>query len=320
LRRAAVLVLALGAACGRDEATAVPARVGEAPRRSPPSSSVTRGAILVGDGLAAPESVVHDTDADVYLVSNINGDPGEADDNGFISRVSPDGQVLVLKWIEGGRGGVTLHAPRGLALDATTLYAVDLDALRLFDRKTGAPRATWPIPDPHFPNDITIDDRGRVWITETGVHIRPDGEPIPDGPQVIWRYDTPGAAPTRVATGDQLGGPNGIVWTPDGPLVVSLLGAAVYRLAPDGTTPVIATVPVGRLDGLVALPDGSFLTTSWLGKAIYRVTLAGEVTSVVNGDDIITPASIEYDHIRGRMIIPLLKASQLRIETWPPSP
>jgi hypothetical protein len=320
LRGAAALVVAFGAACGRDEPSTVSLPVHEELRMAPAASSVARGATLVGDGLAGPESVVHDTIADVYLVSNVNGDPGEADDNGFISRVSPDGQVLVLKWIAGGQRGVTLHAPRGLALDATTLYAVDLDALRLFDRKTGAPLATWPIPDPHFPNDIAIDDRGRVWITETGIHIRPDGEPIPDGPQVIWRYDTPGAAPTRVATGDQLGGPNGIVWTADGPIVVSLLGAEVYRLAPDGTTRVIASVPVGRLDGLVALPDGSLLTTSWLGKAIYRVTLAGEVTSVVNGDDILTPASIEYDRTRGRMIIPLLKASQLRIETWPAAP
>jgi hypothetical protein len=43
-------------------------------------------------------------------------------------------------------------------------------------------------------------------------------------------------------------------------------------------------------------------------------------TPVVNGADILTPASIEYDRARGRMLIPLLKADQLRIETWPPPP
>ena len=34
-------------------------------------------------------------------VSNRNGGPGDMDDNGFISRVSPDGRVLDLKWIDG---------------------------------------------------------------------------------------------------------------------------------------------------------------------------------------------------------------------------
>ena len=67
--------------------------------------------ISVGD-MSTPESALHDPEADVYLVSNINGGPGDRDDNGFISRVSPDGQVLDLKWIDGADPGVTLHAPR----------------------------------------------------------------------------------------------------------------------------------------------------------------------------------------------------------------
>lgn len=318
--RAALILVAV--ACGRDVPAdrPLPTQVAEEPRPHPSTSQPARGATLVLDGLAAPESVVHDTEADVYLVSNVNGDPGEADGNGFISRVSPDGQVLERTWIDGERPGTTLHAPRGLAIDGDTLYAVDLDALRLFDRRTGAPMATWPIPDPHFPNDITIDDHHRVWITETGVHIRPDGEPIPDGTQVIWRYDTPGATPTAVKAGPELAGPNGIVWTPEGPVIASLLGRSVYRLAPDGTLHVLAEVPLGRLDGLVSLPDGSFLTTSWLGRAVYRVTSRGEVAQIINGAEVLTPASIEYDRKRGRMIIPLLKANQLRIETWPPPP
>lgn len=321
MRAGALLMLGL-VACDRGSDGGLPrARVAEELTRTPPSSGAARIATIVGDGLAGPESVIHDTEDDVYLVSNVNGDPGDADGNGFISRVSPDGQILDLKWIDGTRSGVTLHAPRGLALDGDTLYAVDIDAVRLFDRKTGAPRASWPVPDPHFPNDITIDDQGRVLITETGVHIRPDGEPIPDGTQAIWRYETQGAAPpTALQTGDQLEGPNGIAWTPRGPVVVTLLGSSLYRLEPDGELRLIAKTPNGRLDGLVALPDGSFLTTSWLGKAIFHVSPAGEVSSVINGADILTPASIEYDRKRGRILIPLLKANQLRIETWPAQP
>src|SRR5205823_1591551 len=67
-------------------------------------------------GLSAPESVLHDAQADVYLVSNINGSPFAKDDNGFISRLSPSGEVMELKWIDGSRRDVELNAPKGLAL------------------------------------------------------------------------------------------------------------------------------------------------------------------------------------------------------------
>src|ERR1041384_2459505 len=68
---------------------------------------------IVVSGFQAPESVVHDTLLDVYLVSNVGslppgGFPGLLDHNGFISRVSPDG-VLQLKWIQDGVNGVTLN-------------------------------------------------------------------------------------------------------------------------------------------------------------------------------------------------------------------
>jgi hypothetical protein len=54
-------------------------------------------------GFKTPESILHDAVGDVYLVSNINGTPSAKDNNGFISRVSPDGKVQTLKWIEGVR-------------------------------------------------------------------------------------------------------------------------------------------------------------------------------------------------------------------------
>src|SRR5215472_16538367 len=49
-------------------------------------------------GRATPESVLYDGQNDRYLVSNINGKPTDADNNGFISILSPDGQVTTLKW------------------------------------------------------------------------------------------------------------------------------------------------------------------------------------------------------------------------------
>src|SRR5215471_16504414 len=78
---------------------------------------------IVVSGFDTPESVVHDTVADVYLVSNVgSGDPGALDHNGFISRVSPSGVVLQLKWIQDGVNGAVLNGPKGIALRGNVLY------------------------------------------------------------------------------------------------------------------------------------------------------------------------------------------------------
>ena len=67
-------------------------------------------------GFATPESVFYDKKNDRYLVSNINGNPTDADDNGFISIVSVDGKVENLKWIDGTAENIQLSAPKGMAV------------------------------------------------------------------------------------------------------------------------------------------------------------------------------------------------------------
>ncbi|HEB52872.1 MAG TPA: hypothetical protein ENI87_06430, partial [bacterium] len=89
--------------------------------------------------LATPESVLYDPASDVWLVSNIAGEPLAKDGNGFIARVSPD-DGSARAWIEGGRNGVTLHAPKGMALLGDDLWVADIDVVRRFDRRSGAPR------------------------------------------------------------------------------------------------------------------------------------------------------------------------------------
>ena len=119
--------------------------------------------IPVGD-MSTPESALHDPEADVYLVSNINGGPGDRDDNGFISRVSPDGQVLDLKWIDGADPGVTLHAPKGSAVYGDRFYVADIDVVRRFDRTSGAPLGAWAVPNAGFLNDVAVGADGTVYV------------------------------------------------------------------------------------------------------------------------------------------------------------
>ncbi|MBA2564759.1 MAG: hypothetical protein H0V09_04970, partial [Gemmatimonadetes bacterium] len=96
------------------------------------SGAVPGGFVIRDAGFLTPESVVHDEASDVYLVSNINGSPFAADDNGFISRLSPEGEVLDLRWIDGGNEAVNLNGPKGLAIRGDSLFAADLDSVRIF--------------------------------------------------------------------------------------------------------------------------------------------------------------------------------------------
>src|SRR5688572_1139033 len=62
----------------------------------------------ITEGFSTPESVLYDSDADIYLVSNINGEPLGADDNGFIAKLSPDGKITEAKWIDGSKDNIKL--------------------------------------------------------------------------------------------------------------------------------------------------------------------------------------------------------------------
>jgi hypothetical protein len=102
--------------------------------------------IVVLAEFVGPDAAIHDTTDDVYLVSNVNGDPAATDDNGFISKVSPKGEVLELKWIDGTSGKKALNAPKGMALNGDRLYVADIDRVRIFHRKTGAALGAIRIP------------------------------------------------------------------------------------------------------------------------------------------------------------------------------
>ncbi|MDQ7089022.1 MAG: hypothetical protein Q9Q13_14705 [Acidobacteriota bacterium] len=120
-------------------------------------------------GLSTPESVLWDPRADVYLVSNIVGSPSDEDGDAFIARVSPDGKVAALRWIDSRGAGVRLDAPKGMALVGDSLWVADIHSVRRFDRVSGAPQGSVPIADSVFLNDLCPDGRGEGSMSATAV-------------------------------------------------------------------------------------------------------------------------------------------------------
>ncbi len=296
--RLAAIVLVLASAC-----RAAP------PARQPSSSAQVAPTAIANVGLETPESVLHDGVDDVYLVSNINGQPLAKDDNGFISRIAPDGRVLQLKWIDGASPDVTLNAPKGMGLKGDTLFVADIDAVRLFNRATGAPLGAWPVRGATFLNDLAVGPDGTVYVTDSGLKAGQQGF-LPTGTDAVYRFDAAGR-PVAVARDTALERPNGVL-AEQGELTVVAFGSnAVYQLDPvSGKRTDLPRPATGSLDGVVRLPDGSLLISSWDGRCVYR-SVAGGYRVVA--DSVESPADIGHDTGRHLLLIPIFDKNRIEI-------
>ena len=263
--------------------------------------------IVVQDvGFSTPESVEYYPAEDVYLVTNINGDPSAIDGNGFISKLKPDGSVVALKWIDGTVKGTTLNAPKGAAIVGSYLFIADCNQVQVFDLPSGKQKSSISIEGATFLNGATPGPEGSAYLTDSGFNagFKPSDS---DAVYQVWpdgHYET-------ILKNKEMGHPNGI-WDHKGQLIVNTLGSGkMFAVSPDGTQTELPTPPKGSLDGLVELDDGSFLVTSWDAAAIYQLDKEGNYT--VLADSLKSPADIGIDTKRNRVLVPLFLENKVVI-------
>lgn len=267
--------------------------------------------VLRDKGFAGPESMLHDEERDVYLVSNINGAPLEADDNGFISRVSPEGEVLELRWIDGESEEVELHAPKGMAISGNTLFVADIDKIRMFDLKTGETAGSIEVTGATFLNDVAAAHDAGVLVTDTGVG--PDFQP--NGTAALY-YVLPDGTVERVLGSPEIEGPNGVTTADDDSVVVVtfLTPGRILHLT-EGQVANTMEMTFGGLDGVVSLSGGTLLVSSWSDSAVFSIGPDGSVNAVVEGVE--SPADIGFDAGRQRILLPLLELDEVRFVELP---
>jgi hypothetical protein len=277
------------------------APAGSATPAEPPKPAGPTPVLKYSEGFLKPESAVYDPDGDRYLVSNINGIGLIKDNNGFVSVLSPDGQVTNAKWIEGGKNKVTLDGPKGMVISKGTLYVADITVVRQFDLKTGAPKADIAVAGATSLNDIAVAPDGKIYVSDTGKKLGADGKTFENnGQDAIYVIDKGKAKVLAKRT--ELGCPNGVLWVDKSLVAVTNDDSGeIYRLDEKQKRQDITKLPAGKLDGLLALGD-SLLVTSWASNSVYRGKLGGTFEVLI--PEVKSPADIGYDTKRGRLLLP----------------
>lgn len=290
--RLAIASSMLAAALGAQGALAdkpAPAAPAAPPKPSPAPA-------IVVTGFATPESVLWDEGADRYLVSNINGQPLDKDNNGFITILGTDGKVVTQKWIEGGKNGVTLNAPKGSALVAGVFYVADIDTLRMFDGKTGAPKGAVELKGATFANDVVAGADGKIYVSDTG--MGPDFKP--NGTEAVWVVE--GSTAKKLYAKGDLGAPNGLAFSGKD-LVLNAFGSSeLFKLSADKGKLEVTNTPNGGGDGLFIAADGTVWTSSWGANAIYKGKLGGTFTPVVQ--NVTGPADFAVNTKKKHLVLP----------------
>ena len=264
-------------------------------------------------GLYGPESVRYDPDQDVFFVSNIFGYGSYKDGNGYIVRASAENPSQVGMFAQSGQNGITLHAPKGMAIHGDTLWVADIDVLRGFDRRTGAPLATIDLSAQNavLLNDVDVGPDGSIYVTDTGIIMSEKGVLYPGGSKIF--VIGPGRAVSVVAGSPDW--PNGITWDAKAGrwLVVNFdpFTSQLVALRPGDSTRTLLATGKGRFDGVEALDDGRILYSAWNDSSLHLLTPQNDRRIIRH---LVQPADIGLDTRRHRVAIPLVLPG--RVEIW----
>lgn len=255
------------------------------------------------EGFQNPIGVVVDLVDDVYLVSNMNGDPTQATGNAFISRVSPDGEVLESNWIDMTGTPRALNAPRGMAIRDDSLFVTDIDCIRIYDRPSGADDGFTCLDDVTFLADVDIGPEGSIFAIDAGMSYA-DGDWTPTGTDAVYRIVTAeGRQGSTLASGEALGNPGSLAVGSRGIFVTTMGTGELYAVSPDGNRTSIFPASDQRLGGIVFLPDGSFVFSSLTDSSLTMVNAGGQLIDLAEG--IPDAQNLGYDPQRNRLIVPI---------------
>ena len=267
------------------------------------------------EGLYGPESAKYDAEQDVWFISNMVGEGSAKDGEGYILKVHADDRHNVEIFAAGGRNGVELNAPKGMAIHGDTLWVADIDVLRAFSRFDGRPLAMIDLAPEGavLLNDMLVLPDGSLRVTDTGIMMTDKGVLHPGGQKIL--AIGPGRRVTEVAHGDSLREPNGLAWNERTKrwVVVGFhpFRSVVYSLAGTDSARQRLAEGKGKFDGIEMTADGGMLVTSWSDSSVHLFA-NGHDEQIIRG--LAFPADLGADPRRNQLAIPLPMHG--RVEIW----
>lgn len=228
--------------------------------------------------LAVPESVLYSATEKKLYVSLIDGAGNVKDGKGGIAILNTDGSVKNANWVEG------LNAPKGLAFYKNTLFVADIDAVVSIDIVTGKIINKLEIENAVFLNDLTVDDKGVVYVSDTRTNkiYR-----IKNGKSELYLENVTSA--------------NGLKWVNKNLYV--LANTELWKIDEKKSISVLAKGFEKPGDGLEQLKNGDFIVSCWSGL-IYYVKVNGEIKKLQDVQGKMNTADLGYNAKENLLYIP----------------
>jgi sugar lactone lactonase YvrE len=229
--------------------------------------------------------VLYDPSRDVLYVTNFDqfrrATTGREQ---YISKLDPEGEIISLKYID------SLDNPLGMCIHDDRLYIAEKGGFAIADLKTAKVIEHVALPGALFPNDIEVDQYGRVYISDSRKNV-------------IWRVD--GKEIEAWLEGEHILDPNTLKII-DERLYVGNSGDQRLKafLLETKDMEIIADFVPGFIDGIRPLPSGELLVSLWDGK-LYLVDKNGDVDQLLDlKNEGMYIADFEYLHESGMLYIP----------------
>lgn len=215
-----------------------------------------------GKDFLVPETAVYDPERKVFYVSNY--DMYNFSFNAglqHISKVSERGEIIEERWVGG------LSNPTGMALRGDRLFVVERSGIAEIDPSSGAIVRRYPVPGARFLNDMAVDGKGRLYVSDSGSGV-------------VFRLE--GDAVEQWLSGTDVAEVNGLHIRGD-ELIVTNNGDGTLRAfdLESKQMRVIARMPEGGLDGVEDDGRGNLLVSHFEGR-LFRVSMDGDVEKLLD--------------------------------------
>jgi hypothetical protein len=229
--------------------------------------------------LKVPESVLLSKEKKIIYFSDIDGQPLDKDSKGSIGTCDLNGKNINNNWVTG------LSAPKGMAIYKGALYVSNIDEVVVIDIATAKIKNRIPVTGAIFLNDVTIDDKGIVYVSDSKtekIHR------IENGKVTDFVSNQPNA--------------NGVLAV--GEDLYFLAKGALWKADKNKKLTKIADGMDASTDGLEQTKDKDFIVSAWVG-IIYYVKADGSKYQLLDSrTEKLNTADIDFDAENNILYVP----------------